>query len=311
MSSKIGLHDAEKDHLKNKTFPNLALMKISAYHKLKGDIVEWWDASQDYDLVYSSKVFDFTKENDDLPADTIKGGTGYGLYKDLPNEIDNCFPDYSIYPECDYAIGFITRGCPNKCEWCYVPKKEGKIRPYSKWQDLVRPDSNKLVLMDNNILASDYGLSQLEELSHTDYKIDLNQGMDIRLLTEDICKILGKIKWLKYIRFSCDTLSQLPYFERAFEWFEKYKVYKSKIFIYVLIRKDLVEADKRIQGLKNIYKHFNLYAQPERNDVKGVVPNKLQLEFAQRYVYGRSYKKETWFEYCARHSDRLSSIGGA
>ena len=161
--------------------------------------------------MYSSKVFDYTPENPYLPVDTIKGGTGYGLYGELPEEIDRMFPDYSIYPRCDYAIGFLTRGCPNKCEWCYVPKKEGNIRPYAKWQDIVRPDSKKLVLMDNNILASPYGITQLEELTHTDYHIDLNQGMDVRLLNDDVCKILARLKWIKYIRFSCDTQAQAKY----------------------------------------------------------------------------------------------------
>ena len=124
----IGLHDAEKDHMKNKSFPNFALMKLSAYHKARGDTVQWWNALDNplYDKVYSSKVFDFTPENMYLPPDTIKGGTGYGLYTELPPEIDNQFPDYSIYPECDYAIGYITRGYPNRCGWCVVPIKEGK-----------------------------------------------------------------------------------------------------------------------------------------------------------------------------------------
>lgn len=299
---KIGLHDAEMEHIKNKKFPNLALMKISAYHKLLGDDVEWWLPLNTYDIVYSSKVFDFTPENPYLPPDTIRGGTGYGLYNDLPTEIDDMFPDYSIYTQCDYAIGFLTRGCPNKCEWCYVPRKEGNIRPYAKWQDIVRADTNKLVLMDNNILASNYGIAQLEELSNTDYRIDLNQGMDVRLLTDDICKILAKLKWIKYIRFSCDTQAQLPYFEKLSELFNKYNISKSRVFIYTLVRKDLQEADERIQTLNKLCKNFSIYAQAERNDKKGIVPNKMQLEFAQRYVYGRCYTYETWEEYKNRHN---------
>ena len=183
----VGLHDAERDHLPGKTFPNFALMKLSTYHKARGDTVEIWNPLMNlvphhYDVVYSSKVFDFTPENEYLPANTIKGGTGYGLaangkYAELPPEVDSCFPDYSIYPECDYAIGYITRGCPNKCRWCVVPRKEGTIRPYSDWRDIVRPDTKKLVLMDNNILASEYGLKQLAELSRTDYRVDLNQRL--------------------------------------------------------------------------------------------------------------------------------------
>lgn len=302
---RIALHDAEKEHLKHKVFPNYALMKISAYHKSIGGSVEWWNPFENYDMVYSSKVMDFTPENPYLPPDTIKGGTGYGIYTNLSPEIDDMFPDYSIYPECDYAIGFITRGCPNKCAWCYVPKKEGEIKPYRNWKELVRPDSDKLVLMDNNILACKYGIEQLRELSNTDYKIDLNQGMDIRLLTDEICEILKNIKWLRYIRFSCDSKSQLPFFEKAVKLFDKYKIPKSKVFIYLLVRKDIAEAEERLKALCGIYKHFNIYAQPERNEPKGIVPDKMQMEFAQRYVYGRCYKSETWEEYIERHKSRL------
>ena len=302
---RIAIHDAEKEHLKHKTFPNYALMKISAYHKSIGDTVEWWNPFEEYDRVYSSKVMDFTPVNEYLPPNTIKGGTGYGIYENLPPEIDSMFPDYSIYPECDYAIGFITRGCPNKCSWCYVPKKEGNIKPYRKWQELVRTDSDKLVLMDNNILACDYGVEQLRELSKTDYKIDLNQGMDIRLVNDEICAILKDIKWLKYIRFSCDSKVQLPFFDKAVKLFDKHKISKSKIFIYLLVRKDILEAEERLKALCGIYKHFNIYAQPERNEPKGIIPDKMQLEFAQRYVYGRCYKSETWEDYVERHKARL------
>ena len=186
---QVGLHDAEKEYLKHKTFPNYALMKISAYHKARGDSVEWWTPLLHYDIVYSSKIFDFTPENPYLPPDAIRGGTGYTdipISRTLPLEIDAVFPDYSIYPECDYAIGYITRGCPNNCPWCVVPAKEGGIKPYRTWKELVRPDTNKLVLMDNNILACEYGITQLESLIGSGYAIDLNQGMDARLVDERI-----------------------------------------------------------------------------------------------------------------------------
>ena len=125
---KIGLHDAEMDSMPKKTFPNYALMKISAYHKSLGDNVEWWLPFNQYDKVYSSKVFDFTPENDYLPPDTIKGGTGYGLYNELPDEMEYIFPDYSIYPKCDYATWYKPTGeiCP-KCKNLMVEKNNSVI----------------------------------------------------------------------------------------------------------------------------------------------------------------------------------------
>lgn len=299
---KIGLHDAEFEQMKNKVFPNLALMKLSTFHKSRGNSVEWWDKSKAYDIVYSSKVFDFTPINKNLPMNTLKGGTGYGKFKDLPKEVDILKCDYSLYPRCDFAVGYLTRGCPNSCRWCIVPRKEGKIQSYAKWQDIVREDSKKIVLMDNNILASSYGISQLEELTQTDYLIDLNQGMDIRLLTDEVCVILKKLKWINYIRFSCDSMGQVPYFENLIELFKKHKLPKSKVFIYTLITQDLTESNERIQRLYGIYKNFNIYAQAERNEFLGITPNKLQKEFANRYVYSRCYKKENWFEYCKRNN---------
>lgn len=298
----IGLHDAEMEHIRGKTFPNYALMKISAWHKTQGDIVEWWNPLKQYDWVYSSKVFDFTPENLYLPKDTICGGTGYPdmpIQQQLAAEIDNIFPDYSIYPACDYAIGYITRGCPNHCRWCLVPAKEGDIEPYREWVQLVRPDSKKLVLMDNNILASDFGIAQLASLVSSGYAIDLNQGMDARLVDEHIAKILAQMKWLKYIRFSCDQQAQIEPIYKTVELLGKYGIKPYRLFVYLLVTADIEDAAKRVEALKKLG-NITIYAQAERNQRQGIVPNKMQLEFAQRYVYSGSWRQMSWDEYLAR-----------
>lgn len=299
---KVALHDAEKEHFKHKIFPNLALMKISANHKKNGDQVEWWNPLYRYDRIYSSKVFDFTPSDPYLPDDVIRGGTGY---RDIPidttltDEIDNMFPDYSIYPECDYAIGYLTRGCPNHCRWCVVPRKEGNIRPYRKWQEIVRHDTDKLILMDNNILACDYGIQQLESLIGSGYRIDLNQGMDARLVDREIAQILSRLSWIRHIRFSCDQKSQIEPIQRTIELLQTQGVRPYRVFIYLLVTADLQDAAERVEALKK-YKGINLYAQAERNERLGVTPNKMQMEFAQRYIYGGCYRTETWGEYCER-----------
>lgn len=298
----IGLHDAEMEHIKGKTFPNYALMKISAWHKAQGDIVEWWNPLKTYDWVYSSKVFDFTPVNLYLPADTIRGGTGYlevPIKQQLEPDIDNIFPDYSIYPDCDYAIGYITRGCPNHCRWCYVPAKEGGIKPYRHWRQLVRPDSQKLVLMDNNILACDFGIAQLEALSQQNYAIDLNQGMDARLVDDKIAKILAGLKWIKYIRFSCDQQSQIEPLKHTVELLGKYGIKPYRVFIYLLVTEDIGDAAQHVEALKKLG-NITIYAQAERNWRQDIVPNKMQLEFAQRYVYSGIYRKQSWTEYLER-----------
>jgi len=303
---QIGLHDAEQEYMRHKTFPNYALMKISAYHKANGDSVEWWSPMCQYDRVYSSKVFDFTPENLYLPPDTIRGGTGYDdipLNQQLPPEIDAAFPDYSIYPECDYAIGYLTRGCPNHCPWCVVPEKEGGIKPYREWKQVVRPDTNKLVLMDNNILASEYGISQLESMIGSGYAIDLNQGMDARLVDDRIAGILARLTWIRFIRFSCDQIPQIEAIERAAELLGNHGKKPYHLFIYLLVTEDVENAAYRVERLKRL-KGISIYAQPERNERKGIIPNALQKEFAQRFIYGRSYLKESWGEYLERHKER-------
>ena len=298
----IALHDAEKEHFKHKTFPNYALMKISAYHRQQGNEVEWWNPLCKYDRIYSSKVFDFTPADPYLPDDAIRGGTGYrdlSMDKTLPQEIDNMYPDYSIYPDCDYAIGYLTRGCPNHCRWCVVPEKEGMIRPYRTWQEVVRQDTDKLVLMDNNILACDHGISQLQSLIGSGYRIDLNQRMDARLVTPEVAEILSRLSWIRFIRFSCDQKSQIEPIRHTLELLGRHGVRPYRVFIYLLVTKDIRDAAERVEALKG-YKGINLYAQAERNERLGIVPNALQLEFAQRYIYGGCYRAETWKQYRER-----------
>lgn len=307
---RIGLHDAEIEHFKKKTFPNYALMKISAYHKAVGDTVEWWNPLYQYDLVYSSKIFDFTPIDPYLPENAIRGGTGYRdlpLNRELPPEIDGMFPDYSIYPDCDYAIGYLTRGCIRNCRWCIVPKKEGKIRPYRHWRSIVRTDTDKLVLMDNNILACEQGIQELIGLIGSGYRIDINQGMDARLVNDTIADILSQLKWIRFIRFSCDQKSQIEPVRHTIELLGKYGVRPYRIYIYLLVTEDIQDAADRVEALKK-YKGINLYAQAERNERLGIIPNAAQLEFQQRYVYGGCYRAETWEEYCKRKELDFSEV---
>lgn len=164
---KIGLIDVDG----HSGFPNLALMKLSAWHKNNGDSVEWYSPmfSGHMDKVYMSKVFTFSPDFQYYidAEEIVKAGTGYKDYTTvLPDEIENTFPDYSLYPQADYAIGFLTRGCIRNCPWCVVPKKEGKLHAVNTWQNIKRPDSKRILFLDNNVLASDHGIHQIEELSN-------------------------------------------------------------------------------------------------------------------------------------------------
>lgn len=220
---KIGLLDV--DHT---GFPNIALGKISRYHKNKGDAVEWYNPLFEYDKVYLSKIFTFTPDYGYYinSREVERGGTGYDLHKTLPEAVDRLQPDYSIYPQVDNhtVYGFLTRGCPNRCKWCVVPIKEGAIRPYMDVEEIAIEGRTNLVLMDNNILASDYGLGQIEKIIDRGYRVDFNQAMDARLVTEEIAKMLSRVKWLNQIRFGCDTPRQIEECERAMQMIDSIEI---------------------------------------------------------------------------------------
>ena len=259
---KIGLIDVDGHN-----FPNLALMKISAFHKSVGDQVEWYNPliSGHCDKAYMSKVFTFTEDYEYfIDADEIeRGGTGYKLYdKNLPEEVDKCFPDYSLYPQYDFAIGFLTRGCIRKCPWCVVPKKEGELKPYCNWKSIRRTDTNKIVFMDNNVLASEYGIEQIRSMIGQDVRIDFNQGLDARLITDDIAEMLSQVKWIRHIRLACDTSAMIPIVTEAVQRLGKNGVKPYRIFVYTLIQ-DVEEAHERIKALYKL--GVEPFAQPYRD----------------------------------------------
>ena len=243
---KVGLIDVD-GHTKKKKwgatiYPNLALGKLARWHKERGDDVEWAQPIfGEYDVIYASKIFNFTPDFNRLEyhADKIIfGGTGYDIHSKLPADVDRLQPDYSIFPNLpkDTAYGFLTRGCPNKCKWCVVPRKEGAIHPYMDVDDIAIEGRNKLVLMDNNILAAgEYAIAQMEKIIAKGYKVDFNQALDARLMTDDFARLLARMKWIdNRIRFGCDTHAQIAECERAMQMINSHG-YKGQYFLYTMI----------------------------------------------------------------------------
>lgn len=260
---KIGLVDVDGHN-----FPNLALMKLSAYHKAKGDEVEWYTIFGEYDIVYMSKVFTHTQDYEQVisNADTIiRGGTGYDVNSRLPEGAEKIKPDYSLYPHIDNktAYGFLTRGCIRKCPWCVVPRKEGGIHPYQDVDEIAVDGRTNLILMDNNILAAgEYGMIQLQKIIDRGYKVDFNQAMDARLVTPDIAELLSKVKWSKYIRFGCDTPKQVEECEKAIELIRGYG-YKKEFFLYTMLHGDIEECLNRVSYWRGRFNwKVTCFAQP-------------------------------------------------
>jgi hypothetical protein len=259
----IGLIAVDSD------YPNLALMKISAWHKNQGDSVEWYNPFDEYDIVYMSKIFSFTPDYGQWITNTKhirKGGTGYDLYSVLPEDMESAVPDYSLYPSIDNktAYGFLTRGCPNKCKWCVVPRKEGNIRPYMDVDDVAVDGRTNLVLMDNNVLACDYGLEQIQKIIDRGYRVDFNQALDARLVTDDIAKLLAKVRWIDVIRFGCDTPRQIEECEEAMSMIDRYRKNPATYLMYTMIGNDFDEALNRLSHWKT-FKRVRIVAQPFRD----------------------------------------------
>lgn len=305
---KVGLIDVDGHN-----FPNLPLMKLSAWHKAQGDTVEWYDPmfSGHCDKVYQSKVFSFSPDFEYcIDADEIvTGGSGYCISLvdgkevydkskdiDLTDEIEHIYPDYSLYGITDTAYGFLTRGCPRGCSFCHVEAKEG--RASRKVADLSEfwSGQKNIVLCDPNILACRQWKELLQQLIDSKAWVDFNQGLDIRLMTEEKAEMLNKVK-MKEIHFAWDRYEDKDIILPKLEMFKRVtKINEHRLVVYVLCNFDTtVEQDlERINTLREMgyWAYVMLYD-------KDSIPRKHQLRKMARWVNNRFVfaKCETFEDY--------------
>ena len=216
---RIGLIDVDSHN-----FPNLCLMKLSAYHKAQGHQVCFWNPLFYFDVVYKSRVFTDTYSKDNITVrnagQVIKGGTGYGPGPDLPDEIEHSYPDYSLYPQySETAYGFLSRGCPRGCGFCIVGGKEGrKSRKVADLSEFWR-GQREIKLMDANLLACPDHEKLLLQLAESRALVDFSQGLDIRLITRDNVALLNQVR-TKTVHFAWDNPDEdlTRYFRQFLEW---------------------------------------------------------------------------------------------
>lgn len=291
LEMKIGLIDVDGHN-----FPNLPLMKISAWHKQQGDTVAWYEPmfSGHCDKVYMSKVFTFTEDYQYfVDADEIiKGGTGYYCPSggvELPKEIEHIYPDYSLYPKYtkDTAYGFLTRGCPRGCGFCIVGDKEG--RTSSKVADLPEfwKDQKYVILLDPNITACKEWADLFQQLIDSRAWVDFSQGCDIRVMTEEKASYIKQMK-IKQIHFAWDSYEDKEMIVPRFKEFKKITGWdKRKLPVYVLTNfNTTLEQDlERIYILRELgYWPYVMVYEKEKLP-KGHVIRRLQRWVNMRAVF--------------------------
>jgi len=247
--------------------PNLVLMKLSTYYKNKGYEVElekiglsFYKNSKDqiiidaseYNRVFVSVVF--STNNNIIRVlgcnDVSFGGTGHNILTKLPDYIDNCEEDYSLYPDNDISYGFITRGCIRSCPFCFVPKKEGMIYKYREIEQIVK--HKKVKFLDNNILAWKDCEKEFQKIIDMKLRCQFNQGLDIRLLTEKKAELLSKMNYMGEYLFAFDNIEDLKLINDKLKLFKKYvsKDWKCKFFIYCNSNMPLPEVLFRVNWCK-------------------------------------------------------------
>lgn len=270
---------------RRRPFPNLALMKLSAYHKAMGDEVYLNFPIAGGGKHYVSSVFTWNMVKAKREGKLLTGnwgGSGFGdsYYPTvLPSEIETIMPDYSLYHGVDFSLGFTSRGCNRACPWCIVPQKEGKVKAVSSISQFWDRRHKKIVLLDNNILAATNWKDTFEELVDAGVCVDFTQGLDIRLVDEEVVTWLLRLK-APELRFAFDDISQETWVRHGIDLMVKAGVNRRRLNFYVLY--GWVDNDKVIDRLRILGEQgVNIYPMAYRG-LDGKIPPRRKIEFADQ-----------------------------
>ena len=295
----IGLIDVDGHN-----YPNIPLMKLSAWHKAQGDNVTWYEPmfSGHLDRVYMSKVFSFTEDYKyPINADeVVRGGSGYCIHLEngketfdksadipLPDEIEHIYPDYTIYDYEDTAYGFMSRGCPRACAFCHVAAKEGKAsKKVADLSEFWRGQPHIEILDPNTLACHEWGII-LEQLARSGAEVNFSQGLDIRMMSDEKAKALSQIKVSK-LHFAWDRYEDKDMILPKFEAFRKVSRIRNKnLIVYVLCNfGTTIEQDlERIYTLRNMGFAPYVMLYDKDNIPRGHVLRKLQRWCNNRFVF--------------------------
>lgn len=279
------------------SIPNLALMQICSYHERAGDTVVWYDGpifGSDCEKVYVSKIFSFTKLSPYLPADAIIGGTGVSFTNRLPAEIEAAVPSYTLYPACNYHLGFSMKGCRFACKFCCVPQKEGRPKINSTIDGLLLnpKGGNRLMLLDNDFFGGAEWRANLERIIELKLRVCFVQGLNIRIITSEQAQLLAKCRYVnkkfnqKYLTFAWDRFNDGKLIEKGIAVCEASGIPAKRMQFFVLIGFDTTpEQDlHRVMWLKG----------------KGCLPFAMPFNKSDRYqkAFCRWVNKRNIFKSC-------------
>jgi len=303
------------------TMPNLALMKLSAYHKNKGDTVELIDPDiktgyegflkDGYDKFYIGVIFEDNIEKTKIFAkqfDSVEiGGYYYDPEKVLPDEIEHIMPDYDIYVKPkqvlktysgDYSMGFTTRGCIHKCPWCIVPKKEGKIRPNADIYEFWNRKHKHLEILDNNPMAHPEHFKKIAHQISSNNLTASFHGLDVRLLNDKNTPILATMKFKPEPRFAFDTMEIEPYVLRGIKLLQKHGIKRALWYVLVGFNTTWEEDMHRILLLKKLNQRPYVM---RYKTVKGI---RKYADLASWVNQHQFFASMTWEEFLVCRNDR-------
>ena len=263
---------------------NSAMMQVSMYHKLKGNMVWLYDPKKKYDKVYAFSLFDFTDKSKVTP-DMECGGTGFDIKKKLPQEIEACDYDWSLYSNCDFSLIWFSKGCIRNCKWCVVRRKEGIIQ--SVQPKNLNSNGKYIKVMDNNFFANPKWKEAIKQLQEWKQPVDF-QGIDIRLLNKEQCEALNSLKHYKQIHIAWDDPEQdlIPKLKKVIQWIKPYK-----IMCYVLIGFNSTEEQDlhRIESLRSL--KIDPFVMPYNKQYR------YQKDFARWVNHKAIFRKVKWQDY--------------